>query len=321
MAYIPIPDSAVSANAILSEGLFERLRDNPEAVWAGDPSAPLVAYPAHEIAGTGADGAAVAMPGSIGVYDYTTVAIPAGVATAPNGSIIRATTSFSMPNVTLGFSLVPLGSDSVEVGLQPFVGLGVQELSPGASTDGASYGDGGDTRVVIPGGATIKSLGLNQSNGPWRSAKMTMPAAAVQDLASGPVAYVAGCLTIICAGDVDLSGATINANGPNASADFLSNTGGGGGIIKIYALGTVNVTGLTINVGGGNAAAASPGYEIGGGGGGYFSVVAPNIIGAPTLNAGGGAGAGGGVAGSGGVGAADLVTAPVGVVSSIWGLR
>jgi len=269
--YQNIANSEIDADSPITASVLTRLRDNPEAVRAGDPTAPRIVYAAETLGGSGLDGVGAAMPGLSGIYDYTSFAA-AGVQATPNLMILRCTGDVNLAGVTLNLATL----------------TGVAQASASAAVSGL-FG----ARAIPPHasfGAAGGYPGLGSAANPWRSMAPTLPGGNFQDTFQS---VLAGTLVIIAEGNINLAGATINANGVNGGGGGGNNGGGGGGIIKAYAVGDVNVTGLTANLTGGAGAGAGVG-----GGGGFLAAIGSSVTGAPTLNAGGGAGTPAGGAGA-----------------------
>lgn len=264
---------------------------------------------------TGADGAfnptvntVVQLPDS-GVFNFTTVNIPAGVTvTFKKNTTNTPVVMLASGNVTIAGTLSLNGSSSPAAGAagdgnigddglpgvggpggydggragQPANRRGSSGLGPGAGDGGTVSNSSWSSTSYAWGGGGAGFSGPGAGNYIWRNFSGTN----YGQLNGAGVSYGSSLLLPLIGG----SGGGGGAGGLNFAG---SGGGGGGGAILIASSGTVNVTGTIVANGGssGYTDGTSSGGTGGGGSGGAIRIVATTISGNGTMSAvGGGAG-------------------------------
>jgi hypothetical protein len=287
------------------------------ALVAGALGAPGVAS-AFVSGSTGADGAfsptvnvTIDVPSS-GVFNYTSVNIPAGVTVKYRRNTINTPiVILSSSDVTIAGTLDisgdigrptgaagdgvtgddgtpgtggPGGYDGGRGGLPGAVGSGAP--TRGGDGLGAGAGGGALSTAIVGNGNQICGGGGGGFSTAGTNSSCRVVAGSGNDIGVGGASYGSSALLPLIGG----SGGGGGSGGPS----FIgSGGGGGGGAILIAASGTVSVTGTLRADGGtgGHAAGSGRGGGGGGGSGGAIRIIATTIAGNGTISAaGGGAG-------------------------------
>lgn len=245
---------------------------------------------------TGADGAfapatsqTIVVPDS-GVFNFTTVNIPAGVAiTFSRGTNNKPVIILASGDVTIGGTITidgkPGNSNATGGAGGPggfnggLGGYGFDQSFSGVSGDGPGGGGGGVSSSIITG------TNIGDGGGGGNGTAGTNGGGGGNGGSGGPKVGAVTILPLIGGSGGGGGGAATNARGGGG--------GGGGGAILIASSTTITVTG-TINARGGNGIGFSTFNNGGGGGaGGAIRLIANTINGTGTLNVNGGSGGGG----------------------------
>src|SRR5688572_24888839 len=267
----------------------------------------LSAVPAHaqnsfNSGSTGADGPfnpatnqTITVPES-GVFNYTTVNIPAGVIVTFNrGSNNKPLTILASGDVVIAGTINvdgKPGNANFTGGLGGPAGstgggggYGFDQSHAGVPGDGPGGGGGGS------GGGTSTSLIGSGGGGGYGTAGSPGSATSGTPGQAGPKF---GAVTIL-----PLTGGSGGGGGGAVNNSRGGSGGGGGGAILIASSGTITVNG-GIQARGGSGAVGNAGG--GGGAGGAIRLIANSIAGTGNLTAAGGSGGGANIAFSGGTG-------------------
>ena len=248
---------------------------------------------------TGADGAfapnttqTIVVPDS-GVFNFTTVNIPAGVTITFN----RGTNNKPLTILATGDVVI---AGTINLDGKPGNSNGTGGLGGPGGGSGGTGGYGFDqSHSGMPGegtgggGGGIGSSIITQPGGGGGGGFGTAGAAGGGGVNGGGAGPKFGAVTIL-----PLSGGSGGGGGAAISTSRGGAGGGGGGAILIASSGTITING-TINARGGNGVSGNGGGGAGAGGG--IRLIANTITGTGTLNASGG-GAGGGSTFAGGNG-------------------
>ena len=248
---------------------------------------------------TGADGAfapnttqTIVVPDS-GVFNFTTVNIPAGVTITFN----RGTNNKPLTILATGDVVI---AGTINLDGKPGNSNGTGGLGGPGGGSGGTGGYGFDqSHSGMPGegtgggGGGIGSSIITQPGGGGGGGFGTAGAAGGGGVNGGGAGPKFGAVTIL-----PLSGGSGGGGGAAISTSRGGAGGGGGGAILIASSGTITING-TINARGGNGVSGNGGGGAGAGGG--IRLIANTINGTGTLNASGG-GAGGGSTFAGGNG-------------------
>ena len=280
--------------------------------------APALAF-AFDSGSTGADGAfsptvntVVSLPAS-GLFNYTTVNIPAGVTvTFQRNTTNTPVVILASGNVTIAGTLSVSGASGTNVGAagdgaqgddgQPGRGgPGGYDGGKGGLPNNRTTGFGGPGQGPGGGAAGFADTRLNTGcvdNGGWATGG-TGGGFGAAAAAAGPSNFNCGGLNWIqLQGGIaygsslllPLIGGSSGGGGAGGLAFDGGGGGGGGGALLIASSGTVNVTGALLANGGngGSGSGAGIGGAGGGGAGGAIRIMATTLAGNGSISAAGG---------------------------------
>jgi hypothetical protein len=269
---------------------------------------------AFDSSSTGADGAfnptvntTVQLPPN-GVFNYTTVNIPAGVTVRYlKNTTNTPVTILASGNVTVAGVIDIAGTVGVDTGASGTGNLGDDGVPGKGGPGGYDGGRGGVNTLGAPGGGGLGpgggGAGIGQANclgGGNMNAGAGGGYGAVAGGANCAVAAGTGYGSALL---LPLIGGSGGGGGAGNSSFGGAGGGGGGGAMLIASSGTVNLAGSILADGGrgGNVTGPAAGGGGGGGSGGAIRIVGTTIVGNGILTA--IAGAGGSGTTSGGAGA------------------
>lgn len=278
--YTTIPDTDINPDKPIKSETGYALRDNPLAIAEGDPTAPSINPAALLIGGKGGDGifdnATPAITDS-GYYEFTSMNVTTAksmplcsmLRLAGNGALSSTLTIANRsPNVVTTLTELSL--------LQDFFSV----LAGNAGADGSPAHGGGSAGS---GGGASAGVGKSPSSfyNWWLQRKFILGGNGGRHTSFFVFGQGGGSFILITEGDLDLTGAIIDANGTTGDGSGNGGGGGGGSIIVIC---TGTITGGTFNANGATA------NNSRGGGGGFVKLVASNYIGTQTMNVNGNSG-------------------------------
>lgn len=276
-------------------------------------SAPVFAYSSGS---TGADGALnptvdtdIQLPAS-GVFNYTTVNIPAGVkVTFRKNTTNTPVTILATGDVTIAGTLDVSGKASADVGTAGDGGIANDGLPGAGGPGGYDGGQGGPlsgrngASGLGPGGGGggLYPYSSGNSGGNCTTFNVSFGTPVASGGAGGGFANQGGAPQI-CGGQsgsptvggaygatalLPLVGGSGGGGGAGGQGFVGSGGGGGGGAVLIASSGIVNVTGSVLAKGGGvgTVTGSGAGASGGGGSGGAIRVIATTINGNGTISA------------------------------------
>ncbi len=291
------PIDTLTAFAVGKPITFEHGRlwyNNPIAIAEGADGAPRISRRAIQPGGSGIEGlfndGSVA-PSQAGFYEYEGInlAVPKAF---PFISHIRVNGDVALAD-SLSITPATVAQLSLAQWFNAHVGNGGQ--ASGSSSEvgtggGGSIGNGGQgdgTNVQEGGGAGKAISGLKRV---WLNRLPILGGRGGITAGGGGNFYGrgGGCLILIVAGDLDMTGGTLDASGGLGLGDGShASGGGGGGSLIVICTGTI--TNGTFRAKGGDGR-NNVGINGGGGGGGYIALVASDFVGVQTLDVTGGDG-------------------------------
>jgi len=290
----PIDDIAIAKPITFEHG--RAFYNNPIAIAEGADGAPRISHRAIQPGGAGIEGdftdASVA-PTAAGFYEYESIALTVAK-TFPFISILRINGDVSIAEV-LSIATTSDADRAKARWFNALVGENGEDGDPGGSGGGANIGSGGQadgSNVAEAGGVGISASGLSRI---WLSKVPILGGRG--GLTGANIGKGGGCLILIVAGDLDMTGGTLDASGADGAGSGTAAGGGAGGSVIVICTGTI--TNGTFKAAGGDGRDLG-GVNGGGGGGGYVALIASDFIGVQTIDVSGGTGpdsAGDGTAG------------------------
>ena len=266
--------------------------NNPIAIAEGADGAPRISRRAIHPGGAAIDGDfgdGSTAPSLAGFHEYGSLVLTTPK-TFPFISHIRVNGNVSIAS-TLSIAPTTLADQSLAQWFNAHIGANGQangSLAEPGTGGGANIGSGGQgdgNNLNEGGGAGRPISGLKRI---WLTRTPILGGRG--GITNGPNVYGrgGGSLILIVAGDLDLTGGTLDASGGDGPGDSgRAAGGGGGGSLIVICTGTL--TGGTFCARGGNGRNGS-GINGGGGGGGYVALVAADFIGTQTIDVAGGFG-------------------------------
>lgn len=298
--YIEIPDADVAAERPITTGLMTKIRDNPLAIAEGDPTAPSINPAALTIGGKGGDGVldnATPAITEMGFYEFSTMEVTVA-RSLPVVTLMRLSGDSSLSAVltvahrrAVGATAPTPAEETARIAQIMGAGFGLDATAPGGANGlgGSAAGSGG----YMPATSGISPADVYA----WWALRRPLVGGNGSGSGGDPGTINGpggGCLILICEGDLDLTGGTINVDGgdtnDNGGGGNQPGAGGGGCLIVIC---TGTLTGGTFHARGGAANALIGGLggagDGGGGGGGWVVLVAQTFTGTQTIAVTGGA--------------------------------